>query len=204
MSFCEAHPGENIRIRSITVSHNSRFCHGVLVTYEASPSGALITVGEARPCGYGYYAYEGGRSTPCVMTMEDGEYPVEVRTRQGDITDQIAIYTNVGSRPGRTLIFGGDGGSPEPLDEHPIDRKRRIVAFVGTHCSGAIGRLGAISVNNNWNVVGGFVLLRELVRVGRASVRGDEVGPDNSAVRGIVTIENEDIFRRTLSFLAPM
>mmetsp|Transcript_10067 Transcript_10067/g.23087 ORF Transcript_10067/g.23087 Transcript_10067/m.23087 type:complete len:261 (+) Transcript_10067:341-1123(+) len=201
--FCAEHPGESIRIRSITVWHNLRFCHSVQIAYEAS-SGDVRTIGGRATGNYGYYAYEGGRSTPSVMTMGNGEYPVEVRTRQGDITDQIAIYTNIGSRPGRTLFFGGNGGGPEPLDEHPIDRSRRIVAFVSTHSNGAIGRLGAISVNNNWNTVGGFVLLRELVRIRWASVRGDEVSPDDSAVRGIVTIENEDIFRRTLSFLAPI
>ncbi len=97
------------------------------------------------------------------LTFGDGEYLAEVRTRQGDITDQITFLTNL-----RTISFGGNGGSAEDMSL-PVNQTRRIVAFIGWGL-GVLGRLGTITISYNWAILGPIVLLFELVEQHRASV----------------------------------
>jgi len=123
----------------------------------------------------------------------------EIRTRQGEITDQIIFITNQ-----RTLSFGGNGGSGEDMSTPP-DLSRRIVAFVGTS-KWVLEKLGAISVSRNWEEVGPLILLRTLVEKRRASVvlqdgSGTALGEEDAVVQRLITNTDGDLFKRIVSFL---
>jgi len=130
--------------------------------------------------------------------LQEGEYLAEIRTRQGEITDQITFITNQ-----RTLSFGGNGGSGEDMSAPP-DLSRKIVAFVGTS-KGVLEKLGAISVSINWEEVGHFILLRTLVEKNRALVLQDgsgiALGEEDAVVQRLMTNTDGDLFKRIVSFL---
>ena len=103
----------------------------------------------------GYYSYTGGELRTSTFTLDIDEYLAEMRIRQGDITDQITLISNK-----RTMSFGENGGTGEDL-LRPVDLSRKIVGFVGTFFHGALGRLGAISISRNWEIVGPISLFYE-------------------------------------------
>ena len=88
-----------------------------------------------------------------------------------------------------------------------MDLTKRVVAFVGIRRghNGALARIGTISIPHNWEIIGDYVLLRELVERERASPN-----PQNSGLQGakkeeavLQELMNVDasVFRRVLSFL---
>ncbi len=127
------------------------------------------------------------------LNFADDEYLCEVRTRQGDITDQITFCTNR-----RTASFGGMGGSADPrsVANTPVDLTRRVVAFVGTF-DGVLCRLGTVCVLRNWEIVREFVLVRAFVERNRASL---EHRQNDDALQELMGV-NENVFRHILSFL---
>ena len=112
-------------ISSIDVYHSNEYCNGIYVEYKSTFSNGFTerTMPPSHRYNSGYYARSDQRST---ITLQEGEYLAEIRTRQGEITDQITFITNQ-----RTVSFGGNGGSGEDMSIPP-DLSRRIVAFVGT------------------------------------------------------------------------
>ena len=200
MNLCAQDGCSKVELCDIDIHHNDEFCLGIQAVYRSKFSNGDVSISTAPAHVYtrGYYAYTGGQTQVSRLTFEDGEYLAEIRTRQGDVTDQIALVTNH-----RTVCFGGLGGNGEDTSL-PADLTRRIVAFAGTS-HGVLARLGAISISRNWEVVGPSVLLRALVEQRRASLF-QSVGPlieDEVVVRAFIVEPNEDVFRRTLSFLAP-
>ena len=190
-----------VEISHIHVYHNNDYCFGLHIQYRSTFSNGNTEHSWSRPHIYrsGYYAWSGGDSQTSRITFEKGEYLAEIRTRQGDITDQITFITNQ-----RTLSFGGNGGSGEDMSIPP-DLDRRIVAFVGTS-RGILEKLGAISVSRNWKEVGPLVLLRALVEKNRASlVLQDEsdnaLGGEDAVVQTLITNTDGDLFKRIVSFL---
>ena len=190
-------------IRSISVYHN-QYCLGIKVTY--SRNGRLgwrldvACMNHFIPSS-GYYTWHGGRQRESSLILAEDEYLCEVRSRQGDITDQVTFCTNK-----RTVTFGGMGGSADPRDVSnlPVDLTKRVVAFVGTFGNGALARIGTVSVLHNWEIIGDFVLLRELVERKRASPyplrKLRQKKEDEAALQEVMNVD-ASIFRRVLSFL---
>mmetsp|Transcript_11562 Transcript_11562/g.21358 ORF Transcript_11562/g.21358 Transcript_11562/m.21358 type:complete len:261 (+) Transcript_11562:141-923(+) len=202
MNLCAQDGCSKVELCDIDIHHNDEFCHGIQAVYRSKFSNGDVSISKAPVHAYnrGYYAYTGGQPQVSRLTFEDGEYLAEIRTRQGDITDQIALVTNH-----RTVCFGGWGGNGEDTSL-PTDLTRRIIAFAGTS-NWVLARLGAISISRNWEVIGPIVLLRALVEQRRASLLElERVGPlieDEVVVRAFIVELSEDVLRRTLSFLAP-
>lgn len=200
----------NAEIRKISVYHND-FCLGIKTTY--SRNGRLkdrMYHYDSRNRGYFTWTWSGGPPRKsAALILDDDEYLCEVRTRQGDITDQITFCTNK-----RTVSVGGMGGSADPRDVSniPVDLTKRVVAFVGTFSPhGGLGRFGTVSILRNWEIIREFVLLRELVDRERDRDRS-HASPVPSVNRGQVVQREEfvlqelmnvdaSIFRRVLSFL---
>ena len=189
-----------VEISSIDVYHSREYCFGLQVHYRCSFSNGSSSSFISAPVHHyrsGYYAYSGGICQQSNIALQEGEYLAEIRTRQGEITDQITFITNQ-----RRVSFGGNGGSGEDMSAPP-DLSRKIVAFVGTS-KGVLERLGAISVSRNWEEVGHLVLLRALVDKNRASVvlQDDTAfGEEDAVVQRLITNTDEDLFKRIVSFL---
>ena len=201
MNLCAKEGCTKVEISHLNVFHNNDYCFGVTVLYRLTFSNGNTENQFAPKYLYrgGYYAFEGGRCKTSRITLQDGEYLAEIRTRQGEITDQITFITNQ-----RTLSFGGNGGSGEDISIPP-DLSRRIVAFVGTS-KGILEKLGAISVSRNWEEVGPLVLLRTLIEKNRASVvlqdgSDNALGEEDAVVQRLVTNTDGDLFKRIVSFL---
>ena len=200
MSLCAREGCTKVEICHIDVYHNDDYCYGLQATYRLTLTNGS-THHDATPMhlyNSGYYSCYGVSHQISTITLQKGEYLAEIRTRQGEITDQITFITNQ-----RTLSFGGNGGSGEDMSDPP-DLSRRIVAFVGTS-KGVLEKLGAISVSCNWEEVGHLVLLRTLVERNRASVLLDDsdaaLGDDDAVVQRLITNTDEDLFKRIISFL---
>ena len=186
-------------IRQISVNHND-YCLGIKITYNDSGSDC-ITHHSNPNCGY--YNWHGGPQRESSLILADDEYLCEVRTRQGEITDQVTFCTNK-----RTVSFGGNGGAADPRDvcNTPVDLTKRVVAIVGTFTQGgALGKIGTVSVPHNWEVIGEFILLRELVERNRASpnalrTRGQVAKKEETVLQTLMNVD-ASIFRRVLSFL---
>lgn len=193
-----------VELSQIQVRHND-FCLGILASYrrinQDSSSVQLIADGHEATLNFregGWYAQIGGQSQVSTITFAPGEYLAEVRTRHGDITDQITFMTNR-----RAISFGGNGGDGEDLSQ-PVNLSRRVVALVGTLHLG-LQRLGTISISHNWEEVGPAVLLRALVDRQRASPLQNAadmaLSKYDKVVQALMMDMTEDIFKRTLSFL---
>jgi len=193
------HRFTKVEISSIDVFHSDYYC-GIQAHYRCSHSDGSTAIIAAPRYIYnsGYYSFEGGRCKTSTIKFERGEYLAEIRTRQGEITDQVTFITNQ-----RTLSFGGNGGSGEDMSTPP-DLSRRIVAFVGTS-KGVLEKLGAISVSINWEEIGHLVLLRALVEKNRASVvlldDDTSLGEEDAVVQRLITNTDGDLFKRIVSFL---
>jgi len=201
VELCAKEDCTKVEISSVNVYHSDDYCYGLEVWYRCSFSNGRFDTYKTAPYVYrsGYYAYSSrGRCQTSTITLREGEYLAEIRTRQGEITDQITFITNK-----RTLSFGGNGGSGEDMSIPP-DLSRRIVAFVGTS-KGILEKLGAISVSINWEEVGHLVLLRTLVEKNRASVvlndSATALGEDDAVLQRLITNTDEDLFKRIVSFL---
>ena len=198
MDLCVKEQCTKVEISQITVYHGDNYCNGILYDYRSTFSNGNTEIHgpPAHVYNSGYYS-----SWPYQVSkiiMQEGEYLAEIRTRQGEITDQITFITNQ-----RRVSFGGNGGSGEDMSAPP-DLSRRIVAFVGTS-KGVLEKLGAISVSINWEEVGHLVLLRTLVEKNRASVvlqdSDTALDEDNAVVQRLITNTDGDLFKRIVSFL---
>lgn len=189
-----------VDLHAIDVHTNERYCLGIRAIYRCTFRSRESVVAEAPEHVYrrGYYSYTGGQHRVSRFVLQDGEYVADVRTRQGEITDQITLVTNR-----RSVSFGGDGGSGED-PAAPVDLSRKIVAFVGTS-NGVLERLGAVSVTRNWEVVGPLVLVRALVERRRAEKKPANAGHGEqvAVTQALVAETTDDAFRRVLSFLVP-
>jgi len=184
-----------VDIRRITVFHSRRYCMGVKVVY------SNLHIADTHVSNHGYY---GGTTRESVLNFADDEYLCEVRTRQGDITDQITFCTNK-----RTVSFGGAGGGPDPRDAShtPVDLTKRVVALVGSF-HGVLSRIGTVSILRNWEIIRDFVLVRELVESNRASpkplnakrVTFQNVEKEVAVLQELMKVDT-GIFRHVLSFL---
>jgi len=189
-----------VDIRRITVFQSRRYCMGVKVEYSCSDN---WHVADTHVSNHGYYAHNGGRMKESVLNFADDEYLCEVRTRQGDITDQITFCTNK-----RTVSFGGTGGDPDPRDvsNTPVDLTKRVVALVGSF-HGVLSRIGTVSILRNWEIISDFVLVRELVESSRASPKPrkrvtffQNVEKEEAVLQELMKVDT-GIFRHVLSFL---
>ena len=195
-----SHKCTKVEISKIDVFHSDDYCYGIHVEYRSTFSNGCteLTTPPQHIYNSGYYAHGRGFKVSRI-TLREGEYLAEIRTRQGEITDQITFITNQ-----RRVSFGGNGGSGEDMSIPP-GLSRRIVAFVGTS-KGVLERLGAISVSRNWEEVGPLVVLRTLVENNRASVLlqdgGDTtLGEEDAVVQRLITNTDGDLFKRIVSFL---
>mmetsp|Transcript_10302 Transcript_10302/g.20664 ORF Transcript_10302/g.20664 Transcript_10302/m.20664 type:complete len:265 (+) Transcript_10302:153-947(+) len=187
-----------VDIRRITVFHSRRYCMGVKVVYSCNGN---LHIADTHVSNYGYYE---GVARESVLNFADDEYLCEVRTRQGDITDQITFCTNK-----RTVSFGGAGGGPDPRDSShtPVDLTKRVVALVGSF-HGVLSRIGTVSILRNWEIISDFVLVRELVESNRASpkplnakrVTFQNVEKEVAVLQELMKVDT-GIFRHVLSFL---
>lgn len=178
-------------IRRIKVYHSDGYCMGVEVMY-VNTNGSAST---KHVSNYGYYAFNGGGMRATELFFADDEYLCEVRTRQGDITDQITVCTNK-----RTVSFGGMGGEADPrsVSNTPVDLTKRVVAFVGAF-DGVLSRLGTVSILHNWHIIREFVLIRALVERGRARTKRKR--NEEAMLQELIRVEDVNVFRRILSFL---
>jgi len=197
-------PGcSKVEICRVRIRHSLRYVMGIEVVYRSTFAGFLRYRKETESTENffetGYYAYHGGQPRTSELIMADGEYIAEVRTREGEITDQLTFITNK-----RTVSFGGTGGSEDTVSSQPPDLTRRVVAFVGT-TNGVLHRLGVVSIKRNWEDLGPIVLLRTLIERRRASPRqnDDSWSEEDASIRALFVNLDTDLFRRTLSFLAP-
>ena len=204
LRLCDAHGRENVEIHEINILHNELFCHGINVMYRVyldddSMYGNYLPIPSPnRLRSHGYYSNTGGETRETRLTLGMDEFLAEMRVRQGEITDRITLITNK-----RTISCGGDGGSGDDLSRS-VDLSRRIVAFAGFCHNGALHRLGAISIDRNWEVAGPFILLRSLVDMNRATLMekaDDLAAPYESVLQSLIVDTTEDVFRRVLSFL---
>ena len=174
------------------------FCMGIRAIYRSifSDGNTALSSASAHVYCRGYYSDRAGNVEVSRLTFKQGEYLAEIRTRQGEITDQITLLTNH-----RTVSFGGTGGNGEDVFI-PVDKTRKIIAFVGTS-NGVLKRLGAISVSANWEVIGHIVLLRELIKKRPASLpQNVSLDKEEAVIQALVSIMSDDVFKLTLSFLA--
>ena len=184
----------------IDVFHNYDYCFGLQVTYRLTftdGSRKSVTTPQHKYRS-GYYSNNGRASALYRITFQEGEYLAEIRTRQGEITDQITFITSK-----QTYSLGGNGGSGEDMSVPP-DLSRRIVAFVGAS-KGILEKLGAISVSINWEEVGHLALLRTLVEKNRASVvlqdEDTTLDKEDAVMQRLITNTDGDLFKRIVSFL---
>jgi len=199
MNRCVKEQCTKVEISKIRVYHGGDYCNGILYEYRSTFSNGNTDVHTPPPHIYNSGYYSSLPYQTSTITLQDGEYLAEIRTRQGEITDQITLITNQ-----RTLSFGGNGGSGEDMSAPP-DLSRKIVAFVGTS-KGVLEKLGAISVSINWEEIGHLVLLRALVEKNRASVvLQDEsdttLGVEDAVIQRLITNTDGDLFKRIVSFL---
>jgi hypothetical protein len=192
----------SVKLSKITVYHSRLFCMGIEATYRIpvydghsqNLVGAVQFSYKNNVNNSGYYAYHGGQMTTSELIFDEDEYLCEVRTRQGEITDQITLCTNK-----RVATFGGMGGNADPRDGLPVDLTKRVVAFVGSF-DGVLHRLGTVSVNHNWEIIREFILLRSLVESKRASFKEIQLSKEDVALHDLMKFE-VNMFRRILSFL---
>ena len=197
LDLCAKDGCKKVDLSSIHVHHSNEFCMGIKVFYQSTFRDGSTSISFTPDHVYemGYYAYSGGRRTVSSIIFAEGEYLAEIRTRQGEITDQITLITNR-----RSVSFGGNGGDGEEDTSRPVDLSRRIVAFVGT-ANGVLERLGAISISRNWEEVGHFVILRALIEQNRATLQNSSLSEGDAVVQTLVVDMSEDVFKRVLSFL---
>lgn len=181
----------SVKLSKITVYHSRLFCMGIEATYNIP---MRISPRYKHVNSTGYYSYHGGQMTNSELIFDEDEYLCEVRTREGEITDQITLCTNK-----RVATFGGMGGTADPRDGLPVDLTKRVVAFVGSF-DGVLHRLGTVSVNHNWEIIREFILLRSLVESKRASFKEIQLSKEEVALHELMKIE-ANMFRRILSFL---
>lgn len=197
LDLCAKDGCTKVDLSSIHVHHSNEFCMGIKVFYQSTFRDGSTSISFTPDHVYemGYYAYSGGRRRVSSIIFADGEYLAEIRTRQGEITDQITFITNR-----RSVSFGGNGGDGEEDTSRLVDLSRRIVAFVGT-ANGVLERLGAISISRNWEEVGHFVILRALIEQNRATLQNSSLSEGDAAVQTLVVDMSGDVFKRVLSFL---
>lgn len=201
MDLCAQAGCVKVELCGVEIQHN-RYIMGIQADYRCTFSTGEISTSMAPEHLYrdGYYSYAGGERRLSRLSLGDGEYLAGIRTRQGEVTDQVTFVTNF-----RTLSFGGSGGSADDVSP-PLDLSRRIIAFASTRACGALGRLGEISISRNWEVVGPFVGLRELVERRRASVSQTIdilTREDNAVTQRLLVEASDEIFQCVMSFLAP-
>ena len=163
----------------------------------------------------GYYASYGGPHQESTLRLEPGEYIGQVRTRQGEITDQLIFETSLG----RIEKFGGMGGDLAE-EETVMDRPRgqtQVVAFAGTF-HGVLRRIGIYSENRSWKILKPFLLTRELIKQDRAVVGKNTYSNKQQSLRGTLNkalqpafgdiliafvkdLEDDELFKHILSFL---
>jgi len=198
LDLCAKDGCTSVDLSSIHVHHSNEYCMGMKVFYQSTFADGSTSISFTQDHVYemGYYAHSGGRRRVSSIIFADGEYLAEIRTRQGEITDQITFITNR-----RSVSFGGNGGDGEGEDtSQPVDLSRRIVAFVGT-ANGVLERLGAISISRNWEEVGHFVILRALIEQNRATLQNSSLSEGDAVVQTLIVDMGGDVFKRILSFL---
>jgi len=199
LNLCAQEGCARVELCAIDIHHNSMFCMGIRAIYRSIFSNGSTALSSALAHVYckGYYSDRGENVEVSRLTLEPGEHLAEIRTRQGEITDQITFLTNL-----RTVSFGGGGGNGKDVSI-PVDKTRKIIAFVGTS-NGVLERLGAISVLANWEVIGHIVILRELLEKRRASLpQTVSLNKEEAVIQTLVSSVSDDVFKLTLSFLAP-
>ena len=90
--------------------------------------------------------------------VEDGEFIAGLRINQGDMLDGVTFVTNR-----REVHCGGRGGTFHRYTMLVCSRpSMRIVALAGT-VNGVVARVGYYAKSLGWDIVGSFILLRQLV-----------------------------------------
>lgn len=186
----------SVRVRhtaSYTSGIGNKYCHGIQVTYKQWFRDGTTRLFECDPniSSSGYYAYNNGRRVEdTVFDLQDGEYLTGLRVHQGEIVDGIIFVTNL-----REVHCVGAGGSLlNTMVSNPPHM--RIVAFCGTY-KGVWERVGYYAESLRWEIVGPFILLRELVR--RDRVERPAVGDD--LFHQIINLNEEGVFRTIMSYL---
>ena len=158
-SLCENERCLKVEIASICVRHN-RFCHGFQVIYRSTFADGTTrrSNGPKNFFAGGYYAGSGGKAKNTWVRLEDGEFIAGLRINQGEILDGITFVTNR-----REIHCGGRGGG-----FHTMGCRRpsmRMVALTGTvnGVEPLVAKVGYYAKSVGWEIVGPFILLRQLV-----------------------------------------
>ena len=161
-SLCENEHCRKVEIASICVrQHNISFCHGFQVIYRSTFADGTTRRSTNGPENFfsgGNYGWHGGRADDTWIRLEDGEFIAGLRINQGEILDGITFVTNR-----REIHCGGRGGG-----FHTMGCRRpsmRMVALTGTvnGVEPLVAKVGYYAKSVGWEIVGPFILLRQLV-----------------------------------------
>ena len=96
LDLCAKDGCKKVDLSSIHVHHSNEFCMGIKVFYQSTFRDGSTSISFTPDHVYemGYYAYSGGIRKVSSIIFAYGEYLAEIRTRQGEITDQITFITN--------------------------------------------------------------------------------------------------------------
>lgn len=187
----------------VTCYHNEIFVFGLQATYRATMSHGVNQEMSADKHVFrsGTYNNMGGELEASTLHLTEDEYIKDVRTRQGEVVDQVCFVTNK-----RLVTYGGPGGVLEPARDYSSDIMSRVIAFTGTK-AGALERLGYYLEPINWEAIKPLVLTRHLLETGRAQLKcgeqsgnGQEWSKDQTLTIMLLMHASDEIFQMVLSF----
>jgi hypothetical protein len=182
-----------VDLARVLVYHSDSFVFGLQsvyrVTYNNNESRHIAA--EKHVYASGFYAHQ--RGTVSTLDLEDDEFIMDVRTRQGEVVDQVTFVTNL-----RKVSFGGNGGMEQPTNQEHFANgvMSRVVAFTGTK-AGALERLGFFLEPVNWEAIRAVVLTRKLLEESRAHENETEMTTwtrEQAVIHALLTQANDDIF----------
>jgi hypothetical protein len=190
-----------VDLARVLVYHSDSFVFGIQSVYRVTFSNqeSRHTAAEKHVYTSGFYANERG-TIVSTLELEDVEFIVDVRTRQGEVVDQVTFVTNL-----RTVTYGGNGGMEQPTSQVRFASgvMSRVVAFTGTK-AGALERLGFFLEPVNWEAIRAVVLTRKLLEQSRAHADETQVTTwtrEQAVVHALLTQANEDLFLKVASNL---
>ena len=196
-----------VELARVRVYHSNMFVFGLQsiyrVTFNANESNnqrvSRLVAAEKHVYASGIYAQE-RTCTVSTLELDHDEFIVDVRTRQGEVVDQVTFVTNL-----RSVSYGGYGGQEQPTSQGHFGNgvRSRVVAFTGTH-AGALERLGFFMEPANWEAIRAIVLTRKLLEDSRAQTDETNISSwtkERAVVHAFLTHASGDIFRRVARYL---
>jgi hypothetical protein len=201
-----------VELKEVRCYHNS-FVLGLRAIYRCTFASGH---GETELCSAPVHIYDVGWygttgrvvASTLDIDVDGGEYLETVRTRQGDILDQLIFVTNR-----REVAFGGLGGDGEQIGYGAIPRKgvNKVVAFAGMEWAGNFRRIGFYTeFMDNWDILKPLILAREHVKkqqqqqavkkqqsttIESAPLKSGVIKPFQQQNKTIKSIQAENIFQ---------